>query len=146
MAYLGKSIKKWTEENLCKTALKKFEEVWSVYSRPYGLFIADHTPSNFYKGCLLQVLHLTFSWFWLCIIRTLREKCPYSEFFLSVFFSIRTKYGEILRISPYSVWMRENADKKDSEYGHFLRSVIFKLLNCCSTHILLFDVTNCFSQ
>ena len=29
----------------------------------------------------------------------------------------------ILRISPYSVWMRENADQNNSEYGHFLRSV-----------------------
>ena len=23
---------------------------------------------------------------------------------------------------PYSVWMRENADQKNSKYGHFLRS------------------------
>ena len=36
----------------------------------------------------------------------LREKCPYSEFFWSVFSRIRTEYGEILRISPYSVRMR----------------------------------------
>ena len=32
-------------------------------------------------------------------------------------------YTKILRISPYSVRMRENTDKKNSEYGHFLRSV-----------------------
>ena len=32
----------------------------------------------------------------------LREKCPYSEVFRSVFFHIGTEYGEILRISPYS--------------------------------------------
>ena len=51
----------------------------------------------------------------------LHEKC--SEFYWSVFFSIRTEYGEILRISPYSVRMRENADENNSEYGHFLRSV-----------------------
>ena len=33
----------------------------------------------------------------------------------------------IFRISPYSVWMRENtgknADQNNSDYGHFLRSV-----------------------
>ena len=35
---------------------------------------------------------------------------------------IRTEYGEILRISPYSVQMRENTDQNNSEYGQFLRS------------------------
>ena len=29
---------------------------------------------------------------------TLREKCPYWELFWSVFYRIRTEYGEILRI------------------------------------------------
>ena len=53
---------------------------------------------------------------------TLREKCPYSEFFWSIFSHIWTEYGEILRISPYSVRMRENTDQKNSEYGHFSRS------------------------
>ena len=32
--------------------------------------------------------------------------------FWSVFPRIRTEYGEILRISPYSVRMRENAEQK----------------------------------
>ena len=34
------------------------------------------------------------------------------RFFWSVFSLIRTEYGEILRISPYSVRMRENTDQK----------------------------------
>ena len=38
---------------------------------------------------------------------SLREKCPYSESYWSVFSGIRTEYGEI---------------KKNSKYGHFLRS------------------------
>ena len=37
-------------------------------------------------------------------------------------FRIRTKYGEIRSISPYSVQMRENTDESNSEYGHFSRS------------------------
>ena len=49
-------------------------------------------------------------------------KCPYSEFFLSVFSRIRTKYGEILRISPYSIQIGENTDLKNSECGSFSRS------------------------
>ena len=55
---------------------------------------------------------------------TLREKCPYSELFWSAFSRIRTEYGEILRIFPYSVRMQENTNHSNSEYGHFLRSVI----------------------
>ena len=52
---------------------------------------------------------------------SLRKKCPYSELFWSVFSRIQTEYGEILRISSYSVRMRENADHDNSEYGHFSR-------------------------
>ena len=53
----------------------------------------------------------------------LRKKCPFSEIFWSLFFCICIKYREIRSISPYSVPMRENADHKISEYGHFSRSV-----------------------
>ena len=52
---------------------------------------------------------------------TLREKCQYLEIFWSVFPRIRAEYGEILRISPYSVPMQENTDQKNSEYVHFPR-------------------------
>ena len=55
---------------------------------------------------------------------SLREKCPYSELFWSVFSRIRPKYGEILRIYLYSARMRENADQNNFEYEHFLRSYI----------------------
>ena len=50
---------------------------------------------------------------------TLRENCSYSELFWSVFFRIRTEYGEIWSICPYSVRMRENTDQNNSEYEHF---------------------------
>ena len=46
---------------------------------------------------------------------SLRKKCPYSKLFWSAFsplFSrIQTKYGAILRMSPYSVRMQENGEK-----------------------------------
>ena len=38
-------------------------------------------------------------------------------------FCIWTEYGEIRSISPYSGRMGKNADKNNSEYGHFSRSV-----------------------
>ena len=50
------------------------------------------------------------------------EKCPHSELFWSAFSRIRTAYGEIRSISPYSVRMQVKADKNNSKYGHFSRS------------------------
>ena len=43
---------------------------------------------------------------------TLREKCPNTEFFLVRVFRIRTEYGEIWSISPYSVQKLENTNQK----------------------------------
>ena len=37
-------------------------------------------------------------------------------------FGLNTERYSVLRISPYSVRMRENAHQNNSEYGHFLRS------------------------
>ena len=54
---------------------------------------------------------------------SLREKCLYSEFFWFIFSRIRTEYREIRSISPYSIWMRENTDQKNSGYGHFSRII-----------------------
>ena len=71
---------------------------------------------------------------------TLLIKCPYSEFFWSVFSHIRTGHA------PYSVWMRENTDQKNSEYGHFLRSAVsgkknVELLKCWI--VSLYYLSNC---
>ena len=51
-----------------------------------------------------------------------RKKCPYSEFFWFAFCRIQTEYEDLLCKSPHSVRIRENADLKNSEYRHFLRS------------------------
>ena len=62
-------------------------------------------------------------WFnWLTSL-ALRKKCLFSELFWSVFSRFWTECGEILRISPYSVRMRENTDQNNSEYVHFSRNV-----------------------
>ena len=54
-----------------------------------------------------------------------RKKCPYSEFFWSVFSRIQTEYFVycILRLNT-SVRMQENTDQRNSKYGHFSHSVI----------------------
>ena len=47
------------------------------------------------------------------------EKWLYSELFWSVFSRIRIQYGEMVRISQYSVQLREITDQKNSKYGYF---------------------------
>ena len=64
------------------------------------------------SGCLCSLLHLS-----------LRKICPYFELFWSTSSCIWAEYGEILRISLYSVRMQENADQNYSEYGHFSHNV-----------------------
>ena len=54
-----------------------------------------------------------------------RKTCPYLELFWSAFSRIRTEYGEIRTIYPYSVQTRENANQNNSKYGQFSRSVIY---------------------
>ena len=47
-----------------------------------------------------------------CLISALREKCPNTEFFWSVFSYIRTEYGDLRSKSPYSVRIQKNTDQK----------------------------------
>ena len=54
----------------------------------------------------------------------LREKCPYLEFFLPIFSRIWTEYEQILRISPYSVWLEIRTRKL--RIRKLLRSVLQK--------------------
>ena len=42
----------------------------------------------------------------------MRKKCPYSEYFWSLFSFIRTEYGDLHSRSPYSVRMRKNKDQQ----------------------------------
>ena len=54
--------------------------------------------------------------------RSLHKKCWYSELFWSIFSRIRTEYGGLLHISPYSIQMQENMDQKNSGYRPFSHS------------------------
>ena len=91
--------------------------------------LSNHIKSNILQlSCQYYCLVISMPIFqiskkaYLTVQQSLREKCSYSELFWSVFFPIQTEYGEIRNISPYSVRMRENADRKNSEYVHFSRS------------------------
>ena len=55
--------------------------------------------------------------------------CPYSEYFWSVFFSIRTEYRDLLCKSPYLVRKLQNTDQKtpnsDTFYAvHFINKLL----------------------
>ena len=96
-------------------------------------------PSQWYqlKPTLRVTLSDFYRWDHEC---SLRKKCPYSELFWSAFSIIRTEYGEILCISPYSVRLRENAEQINSKYGHFLRSgshITFSVntFSCASSYL-----------
>ena len=93
-----------------------FNETASLFSKT--ILLLFFTYQHFKYKCKSRHKFTTSS---LCVKR-LNKKCPYSEFFWSIFSRIRTEYGEIRSISPCSVRMRENRDQKISEYGHFLRN------------------------
>ena len=48
-----------------------------------------------------------------------RVNTAYLELFWSLFPSIRTEYGKIWSISPYSFQKRKNIDHNNPDYGHF---------------------------
>ena len=87
---------------IIKSLIRCFNKKWSFNS------FRDNPRNEIFLGTLN-------------IKNSLREKCPYLGFFWFVFSRIRTEYVS-LRVSPYSVQMREDTDQKNSKYGHFLRS------------------------
>ena len=115
--------------------LRRISEIWKTelkFSKKVLL-----TQSTVFRRVVKDRLSIVFS--------TLREKCPYSEIFWSVFAHIRTEYREIFRIAPYSVRMRENTDQKNSKYGHF--SPIFKaLMKDSATSIDIYSVKKKFKN
>ena len=59
-----------------------------------------------------------------CVVfMTLREKCPFLEFLWSIIFRIRTEYGEIRSMFPYSVRMPKSKDKNNSKYEDTFHAV-----------------------
>ena len=82
-------------------------------------FIKEILNEKSHLLCSVGRLDLIWS---LCKTAILYEKCPYLEFFWSVFSRIWTEYGEIESTSQLLVQMWENTDQKNSEYGHFSSS------------------------
>ena len=66
---------------------------------------------------------------------TLSQKCPYSEFFQSIFPGIWSEYGDSLCKSPYSARIRENVDQQISNMDIFTQ--------CKILHFLKFKQQSC---
>ena len=60
--------------------------------------------------------------------------------FLVVFSCIRTEYGEILGISPYSVEMRENTCQGNCQYGHFAAGIYLLKVNNRNTRAKVWNI------
>ena len=110
-----------TFQNVFSQTIKKIldKNLWSISFLHEFLFLVPIIRRNFLPYMLNQR-------FFLCIKEsllrvafqilkkiTLRKKCPYSKLLWSVFSRIRTEYGEIRNITPYSVRIRENADQNN---------------------------------
>ena len=85
-----KTTKYWYKIFLLKQILQFWIKKNSISKLSIEMFIKRKTRAG--KHCVKRVQIRSFFW--------------------SVFSRIRTEYGEILRISPYSVWMRGNTDQK----------------------------------
>ena len=84
--------------------------------------------SKIRNKCIYKLLHYLidrpyFILHYFAINVLLQGTWPYSEFFWSIFSGNRTEYGDLLCKSPYLGQIRENADQKIWEYGHFSCSV-----------------------
>ena len=74
---------------------------------------------HFSSFCLSSCLYLLFD------SLSLREKCPNGSFFWSVFFCIRTEYGDLQSKSQYSVRIQENTKQKKLCIWTFFHAVTF---------------------
>ena len=123
------------EENICITRLWSFLE--SQFDNCFDRFLnenecyesAKYKVNLLFCGMLLEkrevFLHFLtpFPWRDHCV------KCVQIRSFLwSVFSHIRTEYGEMLRISPYSVRMRENTDQKNLRIWTLFTQWIFQFI------------------
>ena len=83
-----------------------YRDAFTTLSKIYG--------GAFCKNCKRKIFAKYFIMYLWQVLNTSHcvESVQIRSFFWSVFSRIRTEYGEILHISPYSVRMWENTDQK----------------------------------
>ena len=80
-------------------------------------------PSTFNEKSITLPVEKFLFLFFICFAELLYIKLPLRQNVRIWSYSGYSEYGEIFRISPYSVRMRGNKDQNNSEHGHFLHSV-----------------------
>ena len=112
------AIKFKFDRNLVQTSDEKFIiDTGGWLGHGVSLFVHD--------GQLIAVVgNRGYVWV-VCLYSLLREKCPNTDFFWSLFSSIWTEYGDLRSKSPYSVQMRENTDQKNSVLGRLSRRAYY---------------------
>ena len=94
---------------------------------------AKRRPKHLTRSFILKKHQLTLqAWITnVCLIIFCKWHCVKSvsirSFFWSVFSRIRIEYGHLLCKTPYSIQIRENIAQKNSVFGHFSRSVSFRI-------------------
>ena len=102
------------------------------------LNLVDYITTFIHSDEKYSNLLSTFSYALSCLSsHTQRKKYPYSELFWSAFSRIRTEYGEILRISPYSVRMRENADRITPNTSNFHTVIVCSIRNSTTPWLII---------
>ena len=98
----------------CEDFKQKFVALKQQYF-PFKLSVLVQIKTSCEMQFKIQVRFYSFS-----VLRYSLPSRPYSEFFRSAF----------SRIPAYGVQMQKNMDQKNSEYGHFSRSVKSHFLAC----------------
>ena len=90
-------------------------DVWQGFKYTFEKIYPWETSKDFFKYLFwwLQKMRVGDLFHCVKIVRIRNFSCPHFPAFW-----LNTE-REILRISPYSVGMQENADQKNSEYGYF---------------------------
>ena len=95
----------------------------------YDIAFKNNGRNDIFKWSLLQFMQIRNNpFFELCI--SLREKCPYSDFFWSVFSRIRTEYGEyILRNQSKCGKIRTRKTPNTDTFHAIIYLFIYSLFN-----------------
>ena len=100
-----------SNNNILHSVRPSHVNTWALVNKIKVEHVLNHSWRRFLWGLFgpkgIFVSILIFIWRYHCV-----KSVQIRSFFWSVFSNIRTEYGEMLRISPYSVWIRENTDQK----------------------------------
>ena len=91
---------------------RELKVLQKIHSSCAELVVNLNPQSFFRKGCSTLLCQDHRIVLWKVFIHHYLKSVQIRRFFWSVFSRVQTEYGEIFRISPYWVWLRENTDQR----------------------------------